>query len=440
MAPSQYLLRFFETLYPGCAFGPRFTICTGFLLSGTVDMAALRRSIEQVAQHHEALRTLVVDDGGVPWQQVLPPSGTARFVVEEQPTPPDERADAVDAFLARLEGHEHAADDLPLLAAFVLRFADDEAVLALVTHHSASDAVSNQVLMRDIAEAYAGHLNGRPIELTPPLQYGDYALGQQSPKAQARRAAALDYWARKLDGVAPVGLPTDRPRPSSVSGRQGLLRFDLDDADTERIVALGRATRTTTFVILLAAYVVLFHQLTGAHDFAVPTLTTGRARRETLNSVGFYLNAQLLRSPLDGDPTLAEVLSRVRATCLEALDHEVPVMQLIETVPDVALLLADERFVLLPFQLIPVSADPVPLGPEGSYQAVVRRPESVRGMALPMDGLWSIRAHRQLLGNVAFSRDLFDEDTVTAMGAGYLAVLRRMLGSPDTRLSELAHG
>ena len=438
LAPPQYLLRFFETLYPGCAFGPRFTICAGFLLSGPLDLTALQHSVERVAQRHEALRTVVVDGGGVPWQKVLPPSGTARFTVDECPTPPDGQAAAVDAFLAHHEGREHATDDLPLLAAFLQRFSDDEAVLALVTHHSASDALSNQVLMRDIARAYALVVSGHPVDLPPPLQYGDYALDQQTPKALARRATALDYWARKLDGISPVGLPTDRPRPSSVSGRQGLLRFDLDDADTARIRDLGRSTRTTTFIILLAAYVVLFHQLTGAKDFAVPTLTTGRGRRETLDSVGFFLNAQLLRSPLEGDPTLAEVLSRVRTTGLEAMTHEVPVMQLIETVPDVALLLADERFVLLPFQLVPVSGDPAALGPQASYQAIVRRPETVRGMALPMDGLWSIRAHRQLLGNVAFSQDLFDDDTVSAMATGYLTVLRRMLGSPDTRLSEMA--
>src|SRR5258708_6544188 len=57
-------------------FGPRYNIVCGWRVGGTVDSAALQAVLDDGVARHEALRTAIVRDDGLPYQQVLPPTPT----------------------------------------------------------------------------------------------------------------------------------------------------------------------------------------------------------------------------------------------------------------------------------------------------------------------------------------------------------------------------
>ena len=82
-------------------------------------------------------------------------------------------------------------------------------VLVLVMHHIVSDGWSIGVLAQELAAHYAG----RPLAELP-VQYADYAIWQRGWLRGAELERQLDHWRRELDGVAPLELPADRPRPA----------------------------------------------------------------------------------------------------------------------------------------------------------------------------------------------------------------------------------
>ncbi len=75
-------------------------------------------------------------------------------------------------------------------------------------------------------------------------------------------------------------------------------------------------------MVLLAGYELLLHRLAGQEDILVGSPIAGRARRETENMVGFFLNTLVLRTGCCPPPPSASSCSQVRETVLGATAHQ----------------------------------------------------------------------------------------------------------------------
>jgi non-ribosomal peptide synthetase component F len=76
---------------------------------------------------------------------------------------------------------------------------------------------------------------------------------------------------------------------------------------------------------MLAAWKSVLAQITGRADLVVEFAVANRARPELEPVIGMFANVVALRTELGGDPHFAEILGRVRDTCIEAFEHqEVP--------------------------------------------------------------------------------------------------------------------
>ncbi|MEU2080240.1 AMP-binding protein, partial [Streptomyces sp. NPDC013489] len=145
------------------------------------------------------------------------------------------------------------------------------------------------------------------------------------------------YWRDNLAGLPEeLTLPTDRPRPATPSYEGDTVTAELP---AELVTALDRLvadTGATMFMVVHAAVATLLHRLGAGDDIPVGTPVAGRGDSALDALVGFFVNTAVLRTDLGGDPTFEELLRRVRATDLAALDHaDLPFDAVVETVnPD----------------------------------------------------------------------------------------------------------
>ncbi|MBD8900603.1 non-ribosomal peptide synthetase, partial [Rhodanobacter sp. DHG33] len=292
-------------------------------LRGILDEEALVAALNGVLDRHESLRSRFVDEGGEP-KLVIDPVGVSMPLTYHDLHGHADIAEALKAILAE-EAHApfNLASDT-LVRSRLIRLGEQESVLALTQHHIVSDGWSYAPLLQDIGELYAAWKARRvPVLATLPLQYPDYAAWQNTWLDGEHKQRLADYWNRTLaNAPQALTLPTDRPRSAQPSQRGEMLAVSINTDLTSRLRHIARRHGSTLFGVVLTAWSIVLSRLSGQHDLVVGSVTAHRAHAETEALVGFFVNTLALRIDLSGDPSLGELLARVRRTVVEAQDHE----------------------------------------------------------------------------------------------------------------------
>src|SRR5262249_42536829 len=159
----------------------------------------------------------------------------------------------------------------------------------------------------------------------------DFAVWQRGWLQGDVVAAEVSYWRQQLAAVPVLALPTDRPRPAVQTFAGAVLIHYLPATLCEALTLLNQAAGVTLYMTLLAAYQVLLARYTGQDDIAVGSPIANRNRHEIEDLIGFFVNSLVLRTDLADDPTVRDLLRRVRQTTLEAYAHQdVPFEKLVE--------------------------------------------------------------------------------------------------------------
>ncbi|BCJ33896.1 hypothetical protein Athai_13990 [Actinocatenispora thailandica] len=405
-------------------------------LCGDVDVAALAAAVTDVAERHEALRTVFGEVDGRPAQTVLPATAVP---VETLRVAADEIPGLVAGWAAtRLE----LATEPPLRA-WLADTGDGAVTLVLLAHHIASDGWSMGPLLGDLATAYAARRAGTAPGWAPlPVQYADYALWQRDLLGDPDRpdsliAGQVAYWRQRLAGLPEeLTLPLDRPRPAVASHRGGTRPFDLDPALYAGLTAVARDAGTTVFMVLQAALAALLTRLGAGTDIAIGSPVAGRTDEALDELVGFFVNTLVLRTDTSGDPTFRDLLARVREDDLAAYAHQdVPFERLVDILnpsrslshhPLFSVILALQNTAEPGLTLPGADVTPLPLDAAGALVDLSVNLREDRDA----DG-----APAGLRGWVDYATDLFDAGTVDDLTARWVRLLRALVADPDTRLS-----
>ncbi|WP_329044064.1 condensation domain-containing protein [Amycolatopsis sp. NBC_01488] len=314
------------------AFGPRHLVNLGWRVTGEIDVPALRGALDDVVRRHEILRTEVIRGTGDDHQRVLPPTPVDLQVIDLPADDARSRDERADGFINEVEHFELRAAHLPHIRAVLGRFDERDAVLVLLTHHTASDGYSMAVLIREIAALYAQHKGFGPADLPAPVQYKEFSAWQQEALASENAQRAREYWRRKLDGAQMSMLTTDQPEgvPYGYAVHRQIFPRELATAAQN----LAKGLRASPFMVLLAAFNALWYKMTGDADVVVPTLSSGRGEPRFAEAIGPFFNLVPLRTDLSDCPTFTALVTRTRATCLEAYAYDLPFAHIAAEAPD----------------------------------------------------------------------------------------------------------
>src|SRR5947209_64038 len=192
-------------------------------------------------------------------------------------------------------------------------------------HHIISDGWSTGILIKELGVIMEAFGKGRSPELPPlPIQYADYSIWQRQWLEEGGvLKQQLAYWQEKLAGVPEsLELTTDYPRPSVQSFAGATHQFVLDAQLTRQLKNLAERQGGTLYMVLLAAFKTLLYRYTGQEDICVGSPIANRQYAETEGLIGLFVNTVALRSQVRGEDTFAGLLSQIRASCLEAYEHQ----------------------------------------------------------------------------------------------------------------------
>ncbi|CDZ90793.1 non-ribosomal peptide synthetase [Rhodococcus ruber] len=408
---------------------PTYNVPLTLRLRGVPDPAALRDAVRAVLDRHEVLRTVLEDHDGVGMQRAL----AAPEVPFTARTVPASGLDAAVAAEAR-----HAFDlerEIPIRVALF----DDggaETVLLVLVHHIAADELSAPILLRELGAAYAAAAAGRSWTPAPlPVQYADFAVWHREILGGADGLAArqLDYWRARLDGMPEeLALPTDRPRGVTASFVGGTVEQAVSPHVADALRAVARAANVTMFMLVHTAVAVALARSGAGEDLPIGSPTAGRPAAELDGLVGFFVNMVVLRTDLSGDPTLADLLARVRSTDLDAYAHQdLPFDRLVEALEPARSAGRHPLFQVLVQHRTPPVVD--------AFAGLEPRVSTVDTGAALFDLTFDVieDVDGGLRVRVEYARDLFDPTTADALAGRVVRAFDALGTDPQTRLSAL---
>ncbi|MEV0608912.1 amino acid adenylation domain-containing protein [Polymorphospora rubra] len=431
LSPMQEGLWFLDRIEPG---NPAYVLSQAARLGGVLRHVDVQAAVDDVVARHEALRTYFTErDGRV--EQVVLPAGDPRVRSVVHYEDVSDRPDLEAAIVAAANAETETGFDLgraPLLRVRLSRLGADDHLLVVSLHHIVADDRSVSVVMSEILDGQHRHRTGEGAAEPPAVQFPDHVVWQHGRMAAGAAQKQREFWTRQLAGATGMlELPTDRPRPAKQTFAGRTRSFPVPDGLAAAVDALARRTGSTRFMVFLAATQILLSRLSGQDDVIVGSPVSIRRGPEQESIVGLMVNSLPLRTDLSGDPTLAEVLDRVRRTCVESLDHaDLPFEQVVE--------LAKLPRDLSRNPLFQVMALINPGGVPRPWKDLTLRPVGLARDTARMDLTVAAYEFAGRLGGVLdYNTDLFDAVTIDRLVARFLAVLSVLTGDPDRRLSTL---
>lgn len=425
---------------PAAAFGPRFIIARSLRVNGQVNTSALQKALDDVAARHEILRTVVVRDAEPPYQQIHRPSPVP-LRVRALPDVADRSRDAyAQELLIEAEQSSVNVADLPLLRADLSTFDDRDSVLTVVSHHTAGDAWSMQVIIRDLAACYTARAAGRVPDLPPVRQYREFTAWEQSIAASPMAREARAYWRQKLRGARFFALPADHPGAQPLSSPYNSHHFTIDADVMTGVSAIAKSAHATTFMALLAAIDVLAYQISGTNDTVIRNIATGRGERQFQDTVGVTLSFVPLRTDTSRCGSFREIVESVRDTCVEASSRDIPLDIIAQEAPELNKSAEDPRLALFLLGYYRQSSSSAEIKiADGSYLVPMREPKDHISSRLAGGIVWTM--HLLLSGElkcrIEFNSGAFDQDTIAGFSQAYRRILARAAAEPERNWTTL---
>ncbi|WP_151484726.1 non-ribosomal peptide synthetase, partial [Streptomyces albicerus] len=406
-----------------------WNMSAAFRLTGSLDQAALAAAIRDVVDRHEILRTVYVsDDDGELHQRILPVAEAAPEVSVVEVAPEDVSGAVDEAIAYRFD----LAAEVPVQVR-LFRCSPQEHVLVLVIHHIATDGSSGAPLARDLTAAYTARREGRAPGWEPlPVQYKDYTMWQREllgdvadPDSLAAQQVA--YWRKELAGVPqPLNLPLARPRPVQASGRGATVGLVVEPEVAAGLRKLADERGATMSMVLHAALGVLLRKLGGGNDVTIGSSIAGRTDEALADLVGFFVNTQVLRVDLSGDPSFTDLLAQVRDKSLAAYEHQdVPFDTLVEAInpersaayqPLFQVVLALQNYARPDLELPGLDVE--------FAQAAPSTAKVDLAFNMAVDGSGALQ------GDLQYATQLFDRDSAEVIATRFARVLEQLAADP----------
>jgi amino acid adenylation domain-containing protein len=426
---AQQRLWFIDQLEPG---GAAYNTPCAVRLRGGLDADALCRSLNEIIARHEVLRTCFPSKDGAPLQEIHEFSDLQLERVDLRQMDEAERERKLQATLRAEVKRGFDLASGPLIRAKLIRMAEDEHVLMVNLHHIVSDGWSVGVIVREFTQLYEAFAQGQESPLPElEIQYADYAMWQREWLQGEALDRQLHYWRKQLDGLGILELPTDRARPAVASYRGASEPIQLSEELTQKLNQMSKREGVTLFMSLLAGFQLLLARYSGQQDIAVGTPIAGRNRRETEGLIGLFLNTLVMRVNVGGNPSVRELLARVREAALGAYAHQdLPFEKLVEEIRPERSLSHQPLFrVWFVLNNIPAQSTDLP------GLRVEKIP--IEDRYTKFDVMLSLSEGRKgLIGTLRYSTDLFDRKRIKRLLSHYEYILEGMTADEESHSTD----
>ncbi|KAH7323159.1 hypothetical protein B0I35DRAFT_477044 [Stachybotrys elegans] len=402
---AQGRLWFMDQLHPGLSW---YLMPFAMGIRGPLRKDALQAALHALESRHETLRTTFMTRDGVSYQTVLPFQPKKLTVVDVTGGDQNHLTEALQIDHTTVFDMENEAG----WRATLFKIDPEHNVLSIVMHHIISDGWSMDVLRRELAIFYSAAINNRdPLSCVEPLsiQYRDFSVWQKQQEPEHMKQ--LEYWTKHLETSQPAELPCDKPRPATLSGL----------AEMEEVEITGA-------VLDQAAH----YAMTMADDATIGTPNANRDQWQLNDIIGFFVNPQCMRIKIGAEETFESLVRQVQKSSTASFENQdVPFERIVSSL-NAGRDLSRHPLIQMVFA---VHSQP-DLGNftlEGLDVSLIPMLETSR---FDLE-LHFFQQRKALRGQLVYSTDLYEGETIRAFLSVFTNILQRGLSEPQTQVALL---
>lgn len=302
-----------------------FNLPTRITLYDHVDETNVRKTLEKLVERHESFRTYFKNlKGGV--IQIIQRQILVDLEIFDLSDLEDNAREERRARLYQEEGFKaFQLEKPPLFRVKLIKCKKSECDVVLTMHHIITDGWSMEILEHEFLLLYESYKAGETCKLQPlKLRYIDYIYWQEHLLANKEKsAAAKEFWEKQLKGNYPVlDLPYDFPRKNMTNKESAAYRIVIPANTTARLEEIARNRNASLFILLMAAFNLLLHRVTGQYDILLAIPAAARQHEDLKNLVGFFVNTLIIRNQITPEETFNDFLAKVQDHTLTALEYQ----------------------------------------------------------------------------------------------------------------------
>ncbi|MES2703280.1 MAG: amino acid adenylation domain-containing protein [Bacteroidota bacterium] len=290
-------------------------------LAGDVNIEAMRNAVGDVYNRHEALRAIFDQDGHE--VHIRERGGMSVIVEDISSLSAEKRQEHVQAYVTKDLDEVSDLAAGPLFKAALFRHSLNEFELVLSAHHIICDGWSLGILMEDVSQLYSSYATGTSPSLEDAPAFADYAAAYLRYAASDDYKVHEQYWLDQYKANVPVlSIPTDfvRPRTRTYIGRRDDYALAAGLVPIVKRTAVAQGCSMVT--ILLSAFEVLLHRITGQKDIVVGLPAAGQLIADNYRLVSHCVNLLPLLSHHHHNVPFAQYLAERKSYLYAAYDHQ----------------------------------------------------------------------------------------------------------------------
>jgi len=291
--------------------------------TGTLDLEALRGALQAIVDRHDGLRTTIEEDGRYQMMHAKYDFQLERHDVSG--VAPSEQAAAIDTKLKEINRYMFPELRGPFLHASLLKCDAEKHLLVLTFHHMLGNGPSYWMFLDELIALYREKAHHEKATLPEPMPLAEYVKRRQDFLQSEAGREAEAFWLKQMEGGVPaLDLPVDYPRPAELTyvgtRREVIIEPELNAA----LKKMGAAHRCSPFMVMLSAYSILLHRLSGQDDLiiGVPFDSPVRMEEKDRNLFANTTNMIPLRSILYEESSFIDHLQQIKNLVIEASEHQ----------------------------------------------------------------------------------------------------------------------
>ncbi|MFL2075913.1 amino acid adenylation domain-containing protein [Marinilactibacillus psychrotolerans] len=288
-----------------------------FKVKGVLDVKKLEKAIKHSIKKHEALRTNFLMKNNNIYQTISDNTDfhISRFKIDNEE---QDKWQKVQELITPFDLEKDS-----LIRCAVLEQFDEQSLLFFDFHHIVCDESSIKMFFDEIGKFYSDNSLKEAS-----LQYKDYVNWNLKNQDTRKFIKSEKYWLESLSGELPV---LDLPKTSSISEEEQIYRFEVRSSDCQNIKLVSERENITNYMIFLTLFKLVLYKYSKQNDIIVGSPLSGRNHIDTEGIFGLFVNSIAIRSKLDENVTVKELLNSVREKVLEAFEHgEYPFDKLVD--------------------------------------------------------------------------------------------------------------